>query len=288
MRRRRGLLSGCLAITAAMLVWACGKSPTAPSTVTGYLAVVAALGPTNVTASSAAGAPPAATTGPTVTASGSTDASRGGSNIVSLQASAAFQTVFVTAGASGSSDNGSVVSVLASAALETLVVTARAATDGFFRIDLPSPSTSASIGLTYADSVPNNGFDLRFQVAGADGATGPSVTLHKSVSDRKVELVGQVFETQIGATFISPVAGAAVSTSLDSRTTTTDANGTFDLVTNQSTSAFKDGCYTITIVKAGLPTYSVLGRWGASGNFQKYTLVAQPGLQQVPFFVGQC
>ena len=62
------------------------------------------------------------------------------------------------------------------------------------------------------------------------------------------------------------LAGATVSTTLDSATATTDGAGNFDLTTTIPRSKI-DECltYTITITAAGLPTYTVNTR-GFSGN----------------------
>jgi len=70
-----------------------------------------------------------------------------------------------------------------------------------------------------------------------------------------------------GATcYLEPLAGATVSTTLDSATATTDGAGNFDLTTTLPRSRI-DECltYTITITAAGLPTYTVNTR-GFSGN----------------------
>ena len=64
------------------------------------------------------------------------------------------------------------------------------------------------------------------------------------------------------------VAGAVVSTTLDSNTATTGANGFFDLTTTLSRDRI-DECvsYTLTITAAGQPTYSISVH-GFSGNKQ--------------------
>ena len=70
-----------------------------------------------------------------------------------------------------------------------------------------------------------------------------------------------------GATcYLEPLAGATVSTTLDSATATTDGAGNFDLTTTLPRSRI-DECltYTITITAAGLPTYTV-NVSGFSGN----------------------
>lgn len=66
--------------------------------------------------------------------------------------------------------------------------------------------------------------------------------------------------------YMQPVAGAVVSTTLDSATATTDGAGNFDLTTTLPRARI-DECltYTITITAAGHPTYTVNTR-GFSGN----------------------
>ena len=111
----------------------------------------------------------------------------------------------------------------------------------------------------------------------ATGVIGPP--------EKKVQIGGQVFANGTffgngGTNYMNPVAGAVVSTSLDSVTATTDGGGFFLLVTNTP----KGVCpYTITIRAAGYPTYSVTGGWGDGFDDQKFILVPP-----TPSFVGPC
>ena len=99
-------------------------------------------------------------------------------------------------------------------------------------------------------------------------------------SDDTVTIEGRVWGRAVyntivagPATYVDPVSGAVVSTTLDSATTTTDANGYFVLKTN--TGPAKDySCrtYTVTITAAGHPTYSVTGTWGAHPKDQVISL----------------
>ena len=68
----------------------------------------------------------------------------------------------------------------------------------------------------------------------------------------------------------TPVAGAVVSTSIDSQTAVTDASGHFDLKSN----ATFDECanYMITITATGFPTYSGAGKWGIHAPRQVFGL----------------
>ena len=82
-----------------------------------------------------------------------------------------------------------------------------------------------------------------------------------------IAIAGVVFATATfgngSTTFGPPVAGATVSTSLDSTTTTTNSSGEYVLVTNTEKTK-DDGCrvYTVTVTAPGHPTYSVTGAWG--------------------------
>ncbi|HET9467849.1 MAG TPA: hypothetical protein VFO48_05535 [Vicinamibacterales bacterium] len=69
------------------------------------------------------------------------------------------------------------------------------------------------------------------------------------------------------------MAGARVSSSLDSATTTTNANGVFELRTNTPFQPTGQ-CFTLTIAAPGFPTYSTPG-WktnGQSPDVQKISL----------------
>ncbi len=76
--------------------------------------------------------------------------------------------------------------------------------------------------------------------------------------DSFVSIEGNVY-TSAGR--INPIAGAVVSTSLDSQTATTDAAGHFFLQTS-TLANYSTTPYTITITKTGYPTFSQLWGWG--------------------------
>jgi hypothetical protein len=269
MRRILGL-SVAAGVSAALVVpgSAC-RNPAAPSDTAGFFGSVEALGSTNVAAVSHPGTPPAAGSGPAVSATSEADAIKGGTNVITLQSALPFKTVYVTA--SGGSQASVMIAGFGAAPAEA---TAPAA-EGFMQISLPSPVTTASIGLTYSDALPSSGVTLGFQVAGDDGSTGPVATITKRIADRTVYKSGQVW-SYLGLNmsggpgiYTDPIAGATVSTSLDSRTATTDANGAFYL---QTATAPGGQCYTITITRGGAVVYSQRGRWGDAGGFTKYLL----------------
>ncbi len=249
----------------ALVVGACGTSstgPTVPSNVSGVVSGVSSVGSTPVTGSLQNGSAPTPNTGPSVGATSGSTASGGGTNVVTVSSGGGpFQTVFVSTG------SGSVaVSALGHGSAETVAA-------GFYQISLPSPVTNVSLDVSYVRTLPSAGFDLLIQVA-TGAIVGPVTTLHKAVSANPViEITGQVFSgVRTGIAFFpsTPVAGAVVSTSLDSRTTTTDASGIFDLQTSTVVSA--NPCYTINITAYGLRTYSVHGLWGAFPSNQIFTL----------------
>ncbi len=90
-----------------------------------------------------------------------------------------------------------------------------------------------------------------------------------------VTISGHVYQGDHG-TFGSPpdgnqpIANATVSTSLDSATVVTDANGYFELKTNSNT----EGPYTIKIQAAGYQTFSVEHDWGMTPSNQTFYLGA--------------
>jgi hypothetical protein len=251
----------------ALIVGACGTSstgPSLPSNVSGVVSSVGTIGPAPVTASLQNGSAPTANTGPSVGATSGSTASGGSTNVVTVSTGGSpFQTVFLSTG------SGPTVA------------------SGFYQVSLPSPVVSVSLDVSYASTLPGAGFDLLIQAA-TGTVVGPVTTLHKTVSAvQLVEITGEVFATlQIGGpgipnTPINPVVGAVVSTSLDSRTATTDASGTFDLQTNTAVSSSTSSeCYTITITAPGLPTYSQFALWGRPSN--QVFVLSPPAPTNVP------
>jgi hypothetical protein len=258
-------------VAGALVVGACGASSTSPSVpvnVSGVVSSVGTIGPTPVTGSLQNGSAPTPNTGPSVGATSGSTAGGGGTNVVTVSSGGGpFQTVFVSTG------SGPVAtSALGHGSAETVA-------SGFYEIDLPSPVSSVSLDVSYASTLPGAGFDLLIQAA-TGTIVGPVTTLHKTVSPiLLVEIIGQVFATVqkngpgIANTPIDPVAGAVVSTTLDSRTATTDASGTFDLQTSTAVSSNQSSqCYAITITAPGLPTFSVHGLWGGEPSNQVFIL----------------
>jgi hypothetical protein len=257
----------------ALVAGACGSSststgPSVPSSVSGVVSGVSTIGSTPVSGSLQNGSAPTPTTGPSVGATSGSTASGGSTNVVTVSSGGGpFQTVFVSTGTGPAA-----ASAIGHVSAETVA-------SGFYQINMPSPVISVSLDVSYASSLPGAGFDLLIQVA-TGTAAGPVTTLHKAVSAISfVEITGQVFATwrvngpNTPNTPINPVSGAVVSTSLDSRTATTDASGTFDLQTSTAVSSNQSSqCYTLTITAPGLPTYSLFGLWGGSPSNQVFIL----------------
>jgi hypothetical protein len=251
--------------------------------VSGVVSGATGLGSTPTTGTVQGGTAPGATSGgPAASASSGSSATSGGGDEVSVSAGGTpFQTVFVSAGSSGT---GAVaVSGLgaSSARVETVA-------SGFIQISLPSAVTNLAIGLAYASNLPSTGFDLLIQVANGT-SVGPVATVHKVVTTSNfVEVSGIVFATVSQRTAgpglpVNPVAGAVVSTSLDSNTAKTDAAGGFKLQTG-TVAPSGSPCYTITITSPGLPTYSVHGLWGGQVLNQIFVM-SPPSPSSIP---GSC
>ena len=140
------------------------------------------------------------------------------------------------------------------------------------QIDLTAPVTEASVMVVNSSSMPGGSFDLRVQVAAAGGAAGPVASVRKTISTLAsfIEMTGVVYGNMIvnpanpsgPGLRINRLAGATVSTSLDSKTTTTDANGAFDLLTD--TRNGPNLCFTLTITATGYPTYRTDGWIGSN------------------------
>jgi hypothetical protein len=240
-------------VVISLLTLSCGKKspsepsgPVAPTTVSGYVSQAVTLGAAQTTSTSRTGAPPAGAGGPTATVISPTPASSGGANLLTVLGSAPFQTVFVSVGGTSQVND-------------------------YLQVDLPAPATSLDLAVTYPSSLAVPNFELRVQVVAPGGTVGPVATVPKSVSTSRIEMVGIVYTTfginpsnPTGPGIYGPPAsGATVSSSLDSQTTTTNANGAFDLLTNTASTA--GACFTLTISRPGSPTYSTQG-W--AGNAQ--------------------
>lgn len=245
-------------VVSSLLVFACGGSPSGPSdketsaaTLSSF--VVSAAVQTDsgsIDGVSHTGAPPAAGGGPTATVISGTDAVSGAQNLLEVKASAPVQTVYLS------------------------VVSSASAT-GYMQFTLSQPATVIPLAVHYPSALPAGGFAFGVQVAGS-GAPGPIATIDKIPAVAVVELLGIVYGNWIGTARTpgerpDPIAGATVSTSLDSRTAVSDGNGLFDLKTNTASTA----CFTITVSASGLPSYTAVRKFG-SDAIVAYTLGSSP------------
>lgn len=225
-------------------------NPVGPQPIAAYVLRASAFDGARVEAVSRSGPSPVPAGGPSVTAQSATEAVAGSTSLVSVESATPFQVVYLS-------------------------VTARSAPPAdHLQISLPAPVTNVPLSVTHPASLPSETFVINIQVAGANGAVGPVAGVTKSYVPPAVVLLGIVYGHWIGTpppASPDPIAGATVSTSLDTRTAVTDARGLFDLRTSVSTTA----CFTITISAAGLPTYSERRRLG-SDAIVAYTLGSRP------------
>jgi hypothetical protein len=111
------------------------------------------------------GTPPAASGGPTVTATASTTAVPGGSEIVTLNAAAAFQSVYVSVPTAPG---------LSASSFDPSRIGPQIAANGYYLLRLPAAVTSAVIITNFATTL-SGSFQLGYAVANAAGALGPTV-----------------------------------------------------------------------------------------------------------------
>ena len=270
-------------VVSSILVCACGGSPSSPSgntsaaTFTTFVtsgAAQADAGP--VTGVSQTGAPPAAAGGPSATVTSSPDATIGGQNLLTIQTSVPVQTVYLSVVSSSAATSAKAIPLL-SPLIRALVAPVMAATQptGYMQFTLPSAATVIPLAVHYPTTLPTGNFTFGVQVA-AGGAPGPVATVGKIPAVAVVELLGIVYGHWIGTARTQgerpdPLAGATVSTSLDSRTAVTDSNGLFDLKTSTATTT----CFTITVSASGLPSYVAQRKFG-SDAIVAYTLGSSP------------
>jgi hypothetical protein len=172
-------------ILAALLVARCGSNtPTTPTlplpdvppsqilpssgaAVTSVIAGVTAADGT--LAKEQPGSLPAANGGPTVTVTTNPTVVNGGSDEVRLQSPTKFDTVYV-----------SVSNTSSIAPFSTNGLHPQSAAAGYFKLDLPAPTTDTSIVVALAPSLPSTTFTLAYAVA-IGNLVGPTVTSTKTV-----------------------------------------------------------------------------------------------------------
>jgi hypothetical protein len=118
------------------------------------------------------GAPPAATGGPTITANSGTTAVPGGSEIVTLSSTTAFQSVYVSVPTAPG---------ISAASVNPSRIGPEVAANGYFLLRLPSAVTTVVIITNFANTLTGS-FQIGYAVANAGGALGPTVTSTRSIA----------------------------------------------------------------------------------------------------------
>jgi hypothetical protein len=150
---------------------ACSSTPTTPNIITGSAAIVAGfiaqfatIGPPAISGTVHGGSVSVIAGGPSIVPTGPSLAVQGGAIVVNLQATSAFQHVFVEIANTGQANP----------------------TTGFYEIDLPSAATSLPVLVTFAATWPTSitNFALTFQVTDANGLGGATgaITMTASAS----------------------------------------------------------------------------------------------------------
>jgi hypothetical protein len=129
------------------------------------------------------------------------------------------------------------------------------------------------VRVRFGTTLPTGAFELFVQLVGADGSVGLAASTSKTPRPTGPVVVTAVVYSTFGPNpsnptgpgrYGPPVAGARVSSSLDSTTTTTNANGVFELRTNTPFQPTGQ-CFTLTISASGFATYSTPG-WKNNGQ----------------------
>jgi len=144
-------------------------TPTPPA-VTTVVTGVQAVDGTQATQQN--GAPPAASGGPTITASASTSVVPNGSEVATLQSASPFQTIYVSV----PNANG-----IAPASLGPNTFGPSVAATGYWLLRLPTPVTSAVVISNFAQLSTGTSFTIGYSVANAAGAVGATVSASRSV-----------------------------------------------------------------------------------------------------------
>ena len=173
---------------------ACKKKEDRPP-VDDFVTGVSTVG-TNIQATQNSGTPPAASAnGPAATATGNSNVVTGGSNAYGVTGSTPFTRVFVSVG-DVPEEGGAGGGVAAPSAVG--FPQANGPADGFFQLDLPAPVTSVQLIVSFGREIPEDNFDLLFQVANAAGTAGSVSTIPATV------LNAATGDVQITATWDAP------------------------------------------------------------------------------------
>ena len=144
------------------------ETPTSPSPVGGRLGIEQIASSASAEQSDGlrqAGAAPAPSGGPQITATGNPRVLTGGTQTIAIAADSPFTKVYVFVGGRSLGLLGEVAGGI----------------PGFYEVSLSSPRTSTNLLLAYPQEIPLTEFDLQFAVASPSGAVGPYVPLHTTV-----------------------------------------------------------------------------------------------------------
>lgn len=179
MRNRTLRLSAVVA--AALFVARCSSSspsnptPTPTPTPTGPAVTSIVTGVQSsdgAIATQQTGTPPAASGGPTITATTGTTAIPGGSEIATINSSSGFQSVYVSVPTAPG---------ISASTFDPSRVGPQIAANGYYLLRLPSVVTSAVIITNFASTLAGS-FQIGYAVANAAGALGPTVSSSRSIA----------------------------------------------------------------------------------------------------------
>ncbi|MCP3925285.1 MAG: hypothetical protein GY714_22150 [Desulfobacterales bacterium] len=165
---------------------------------------------------------------------------------------------------------------IAGATVSTSLDSATAVTDanGYFELKTNTPTSQSDPG-KYTITIQADSYrTFSVEHGWAWSYHPPGITFYLGADDSNyVTIKGNVYQGNHGTGGYPPngnlpIANATVSTSLDSVTVVTDANGYFELKTNSN----NEGPYTITIQAAGYQTFSVEHDWGSHPSDQTFYL----------------
>jgi len=220
-------------VVAALIVARCSRVsdpvPAPPPLVTSVVTGVRTLDGTAATQE--AGAPPPASGGPAVTATGNSTVSPGGAEIALLQSALPFQTVYVSV------PNTSGLTAQIAEQITPFGpgrIRPAAVASGYFQLRLPAPVTNLQVFTTVAPAVTiGSTFTLAYAVASASGAVSATVTASKTVSNSTCSF--SVNPTTVPFDSTGGVGSVSVTVSGSGCTWTAATSATFVTITQGAT-----------------------------------------------------
>jgi hypothetical protein len=145
-------------------------APSGPA-VTSIISSVQAADGTNAVQQT--GTPPAASGGPTVSATNGTTAVPGGADVVTLTSTSSFQRVYVSVPTAPG---------MSAFSFDANRFSPETAANGYYLLTLPSPVTTAVVISNLSPSLPSGTFQLAYAVANAAGAVGPAAASNRTTA----------------------------------------------------------------------------------------------------------